>query len=140
MSDSPSEKESTIAVALTGAFLGVYVLDNVITAAILASLAAYATTTDSKAGELATQTGEVVAKSYKSIVKFSSENNVLPKAKEVTDKVVAVLNQVNENYQITAKIDEKLLLSEKFEKAGDKISEVTSSVSTKVKDFSSSMK
>jgi hypothetical protein len=54
---SVSAQESAIAVALTGAFLGVYLLDNLVTAAILAALGAYATTTDSQAGDIASSTG-----------------------------------------------------------------------------------
>mmetsp|Transcript_8867 Transcript_8867/g.25779 ORF Transcript_8867/g.25779 Transcript_8867/m.25779 type:complete len:193 (+) Transcript_8867:47-625(+) len=140
MSDDPTDKESTIAVALTGAFVGVYFLDNVITAAVLGALAAYLTTTDSKAGEIASATGSNVAKVYKKIVSFATEQNVLPKAKEVTDKVVGVLDSVNQNYGITAKIDEKLLLSEKIETASAKLGEVKSTVSSKVNDLSANMK
>jgi len=52
-----SPQESAIAVALTGAFLGIYVFDNIITAGVLAALASYLTTTDSQAGDIATSTG-----------------------------------------------------------------------------------
>jgi len=58
MSDEePSAQESAIAVALGGAFVGIYVLDNVISAAVLAALSAYLTTTDSQAGDIATSAG-----------------------------------------------------------------------------------
>jgi len=84
--------------------------------------------------------GSNVAKVYKKIVSFATEQNVLPKAKEVTDKVVGVLDSVNQNYGITAKIDEKLLLSEKIETASAKLGEVKSTVSSKVNDLSANMK
>lgn len=57
MAEEPTPQESAIAVALTGAFVGIYFLDNLVTAAALAALAAYLTTTDSQAGDIATSTG-----------------------------------------------------------------------------------
>lgn len=55
--------------------------------------------------------GALGVKAYKSVVKFAQEKDVLPKAKTVTDKVVSALQAVDNNYGITAKIDEKLLVS-----------------------------
>lgn len=52
-----SDKEVTISMALLGAFLGVYFFDNVITAAILAGVSSYLTTTDGGAGEASKSTG-----------------------------------------------------------------------------------
>lgn len=57
MADEPTPQQSAIAVAITAGFFGVYVLDNLVTAALLAGLAAYLTTTDSQAGDVATSTG-----------------------------------------------------------------------------------
>ncbi|KAG8469474.1 hypothetical protein KFE25_005929 [Diacronema lutheri] len=135
-----SPQESAIAVALTGAFLGIYVFDNIITAGVLAALASYLTTTDSQAGDIATSTGAFGFKTYKSIVKFAQEKDLLPKAKTVTDKVVSALQAVDNNYGITAKIDEKLLISDKVSAATDKLAEVKSTVTSKVDELSASLK
>lgn len=58
MAEDPTDAEISNAAAITGAFIGIYVLDNLLTAGILAGLAAYATTTDSKVGDFVKSSGE----------------------------------------------------------------------------------
>jgi hypothetical protein len=141
MSDEePTPQESAIAAALTSAFFGIYVLDNLLTAGLLAGLTAYLTTTDSQAGDIATSGGAFVSKSYKATVKFVAEKDLLPKAKGITDKVVYALQAVDNNYGISATIDEKLLISDKVASASDKIAEVRSSVTSKVNELTAAMK
>jgi hypothetical protein len=116
------------------------VLDNLLTAGLLAGLTAYLTTTDSQAGDIATSGGAFVSKSYKATVKFVAEKDLLPKAKGITDKVVYALQAVDNNYGISATIDEKLLISDKVASASDKIAEVRSSVTSKVNELTAAMK
>jgi len=85
-------------------------------------------------------TGSFAASTYKKIVGFASEKDLLPKAKTVTDKVVSALVAVDNNYQITAKIDEQLLISEKVTLATDKITDLKSSVTSKVSELTAAMK
>lgn len=139
-SEEPSSQESATAAALTGAFLGIYVLDNLLLAGILAGLTAYLTTTDSQAGDIVSSGGALVSKSYKATVKFVAEKDLLPKAKTLTDKVVAALAAVDNNYGISAKIDEKLMISDKVASATEKISEVKSTVTSKVNELTAALK
>jgi len=81
-----------------------------------------------------------VAKAYKNTVSFLEEKEVLSKAKSTTDKVFGTLGKIDSNYGISEKIDSKLQVSSKVSAAADKIGEVTSTVSSKVEELSSSLK
>lgn len=54
----------------------------------------------------------------------SLADDLVPKAKSAIDTTVTVAANLDANYQITAKIDEQLKLSQAVEKANDKLEEV----------------
>lgn len=98
---------------------------------------------------------------------YATDNELLPKAKELTDKVVSAAQKVDESYGITSSLDESLKvrgrpgaqgadqspamphstpcwrgaqISDKWAQASEKVSEVTSQAKTKVEELSSSLK
>jgi len=107
-SSEPVDKEAASAMAILGAFLGVYIFDNVLTAGILAGLCAYLTTTEGQVGEISKATGKSIFGAYKKVVDFAEEKKLIPQAKSITDKVVGAAKKVDANYGISSKIDEKL--------------------------------
>jgi len=132
MVEEPSEKAMVIGAAAVGGILGVYLFHELSTGVILASVFAYAATTESKVGEITKKSGEVAVKVWDKSTQLNEQYNVLPKTKSAIDTVVVAADNLNTNYRITAKIDEQLKLSEATDKITAKIDEVKSSVTTKV--------
>lgn len=60
---------------------------------------------------------------------------MLPKAKTALDTVSTAAGNLNDNYGITAKIDEKLKVSEYLSLAESKLEDVKGTVTTKIDDL-----
>jgi hypothetical protein len=134
--DEPGDKAVTLGAAALGAGLGVWLTGELTTAAVLSAGAAYATTLDNGFGSATKSAGSFAAKAYDKTVEINEEYDLLPKAKGVADAAVNVAGNLNKNYGITDKIDEKLKLGAALDKATDKFDELKS----KVDDVSSKAK
>merc|ERR1719163_1989163 len=66
---------------------------------------------------------------------LDEEYEVVPKAKSAIDTAVTVAGNLNENYGITAKIDEKLQLSERADSLASKFDEQKSKLTSKVDEL-----
>jgi len=136
----PSDQAVTLATAALGAAAGVFLTGGLTGAAVLSAGAAYASTLDNDVGNAAKAAGSATAKSYNKIVELNEQYDVLPKAKGAADTVVNVLDNINKNYGISAKIDEKLKLSEKVDQLKEKVDDLTSGVTDKFDELKDSAK
>merc|ERR1711939_918779 len=92
-----------------GGVLGVVLFGSLPGAVLAAGAAAYAATKS----DAVKSAGEATAKVYSKAVELEQEYEVLPKAKSAVDTVVTVADNLNKNYGLTDKIDEKLQLTER---------------------------
>jgi hypothetical protein len=122
--EEPTEKEKTLGAAGLGGVLGVVLFGSLPGAVLAAGAAAYACTKS----DAVKSAGEATAKVYTKAVELEQEYEVLPKAKSAVDTVVTVADNLNKNYGLTDKLDEKLQLSaraesltEKFNSQKDKV-------------------
>jgi hypothetical protein len=125
-------KAVAIGAAALGGALGVVLTGELTTAALFASAAAYATTLDNGLGSATKSAGDLAAKAYDKTLELNEQYDVLPKVKSAADTAVNVADNLNKNYGLTDKIDEKLKLSATVDKVTDKIEEVKDSVTSKV--------
>jgi hypothetical protein len=125
-------KAVAIGAAALGGALGVVLTGELTTAALFASAAAYATTLDNGLGSATKNAGGLAAKAYDKTLELNEQYDVLPKVKSAADTAVNVADNLNKNYGLTDKIDEKLKLSATVDKVTDKIEEVKDSVTSKV--------
>ena len=111
-----------------GGILGVVLFGSLPGAVILGGLGAYAATKS----DAVKSAGGAAANVYNKAVDLEQEYEVLPKAKSAIDTVVTVADNLNNNYGLTDKIDEKLKLSARAESLTEKFNaqkdKLTSSV------------
>merc|ERR1719401_698350 len=134
MAEEPDSK-ATLGAAGAGALLGVFLQQDLLTVGLFALAAAYASTLGNELGDAAKSVGGATATAYDKTKELNEQYDILPKAKGAADTVVSVADNINKNYGITDKIDQKLMLSEKVETAKSKVSDLTSSVTSKVDEL-----
>jgi len=117
--------------ACVGGLLGVYLTGEITTAAIFALVFAYATTKGGVVGDTARSAGSAYDKVYTKTVELNDEFELTNKAAKAADFVVAAAQDVDESYQITARVDEKLKLSQ----AADSLSEKFDGAKAKLKGY-----
>merc|ERR1711865_830504 len=118
-----------------GGIVGIYLTGELQSGLILGSVLAYASTTASQFGKYSESAGETAVKVYDKTLELNAQYDLLPKIKSATDTVTVAASNLDKNYGITSKIDEKLKLSQAVEKAGAKVNELKSSVTGKVDDL-----
>merc|ERR1719159_946378 len=133
--EEPTEKEKTIGAAGLGGVLGVLVFGSLPGAVLLAGAAAYATTKS----DAVMKAGETAANVYSKAVKLDEEYEVIPKAKSALDTVVTVADNLNKNYGLTEKIDEKLMLSARAESLSEKFETQKSKLTGKFDELKSKL-
>merc|ERR1719253_1194566 len=133
----PTDKAVTIGAASVGGIIGVYLFGDLGTAVFLACLGAYGSTLTNSFGSASKSAGNFASKAYSKTLEINEQYDVLPKAKSALDTVSTAAGNLNENYGITAKIDEQLKISAAVDKVTDKIDEVKTSVTSKVDDLKS---
>ena len=130
-----ADKAVTLGAAGLGAFLGVYLFHEVSAALLLAVTFAYGTTVSNSFGDATRKAGEITSKGYDKVVELNAEYDLLPKGKTALDAATTAVSNINENYGITSKIDEKLQISPAIEKASAKVSDIKSSLTSKMDDL-----
>merc|ERR1712087_245276 len=133
--EEPGEKSVIIGAASVGGFLGMYLFHEISAGIILASTLAYGATLSNGFGSASKSAGGTASKAYSKALELNEQYDVLPKAKTALDTVSTAAGNLNENYGITAKIDEQLKLSAYVEKAEAKLEEVKGTVTTKLEDL-----
>lgn len=137
MAEEPSESATTVGAAAAGATLGVFFQQDILTVGLLALAAAYASTLSNDLGDATKSVGSFAAKAYDKTKDINEEYDVLPKAKNAADTVFTAADNLNKNYGLTDKLDEKLLLSEKVDKVKDKVDDIRTKFTDKVDDLKS---
>ena len=137
MADEPSEKAVLIGAAAVGGVAGVYLFGDLGTSVFLSAVFAYASTTTSGFGKATSNAGSFAAKAYSKTLEINEQYDVLPKAKGAADTVTTAASNLNNNYGITAKIDEQLKLTEAVDKVTGKLEDVKGQVTSKVDDLKS---
>merc|ERR1711918_221075 len=103
--------------AAVGGILGVYFFHELSTGVILAALFAYGSTLSNSFGSATKTAGSAAAKVYGKTLELNEQYDVLPKAKSALDTVSTAAANLDSNYGISAKVDEKLKISAAVEKA-----------------------
>lgn len=137
MAEEPSDAAVAIGAAAAAGLLGVFLEQGIVTDIVLALGAAYASTLNNEVGDNTKKLGGYAAKAYGKAKDINEEYDILGKAKGATDTVVTLADNLNKNYGITDKIDEKLLITDKVGKAKDKVDDVLSKVTDKVEELKS---
>jgi len=135
MAEEPDSKEIAIGAAWVGGLGGVYLFGQLSTALVIATAFSYGSTLTNGFGDLCKKSGTTAVKVYKKTLEINEEYAVLPKAKSAIDTITTVADNLNTNYAITAKLDEKLKLSQAVDKVTDKVETFKSSVTSKVDDL-----
>lgn len=135
--EEPSDKAVVVGAASVGGILGVYLFHELSTGLLLAAALAYGATLSNSFGGAAKSAGSAASKVYTKTLELNEQYDVLPKAKSALDTVSTAAGNLNENYGISAKIDEQLKISQAVEKITDKVEEVKTSVGDKVSDLKS---
>jgi len=130
-----SSKPTIIGAASVGAIVGVYFFHELQAGVILAAILAYAATTTSQFGDASKTAGDAAVKVFDKTLELNSQYDLLPKIKSATDTATTAASNLDKNYGITSKIDEKLQLSAAVDKASAKVDELKSSVTSKVDDL-----
>ena len=130
-----ASKATIVGAASVGGILGVYFFHELQTGLILAAILAYAATTQSKFGDYSKTAGDTAVKVYDKTLELNAQYDLLPKIKSATDTATTAASNLDKNYGITSKIDEKLKLSAAVDKAASKVDELKSSVTSKVDDL-----
>lgn len=134
--EEPSVKAATLGAAALGAVLDVGLLGGDLpSAAIAALLFAYISTLSNGLGDATKSAGSFAAKAYDKTLELNGQYEILPKAKNAVDTVTTVADNVNQNYGLTQKLDEKLQLSPKLEKLTDKIDDIKDKVTSKTEEL-----
>ena len=133
--EEPGDKAVTIGAAAVGGLVGVYVFHELSTAVFLAVLLAYGSTLSNGFGNATKNAGTAAAKVYSKTLEINEEYDVLPKAKSALDTVTTAAANLDSNYGVTASIDEKLKLTQAYDKAVDKFDELKGTVTSKVDDL-----
>merc|ERR1719201_3103739 len=135
--EDPSPKAVTIGAASVGGILGVWLFHDLYTACILAACGAYGSTTTGTFSEYSRSAGEAAAKVFGKTLEINEEYDLLPKTKSALDAVTTAASNIDNNYGITAGIDEKLKISDAVASASSKLEEAKNSVTSKVDDLKS---
>jgi len=137
--EEDSSKAVTVGAAVVGGFLGVYFFGELSPAILLALLFAYATTLNNGFGSFTRKAGSTYNSVYDKTIELNDQYDILAKAKSAADFTVAAASDFDESYQLTAKVDEKLKLSQAMEKVSEKFEVVTEQfpkkISEKVEDL-----
>jgi hypothetical protein len=130
--EEKSDNAVTLGAAAVGGILGVYLTGELTTAAIFSAAAAYASTLNNGVGDATKKAGGLAADAYNKGKEINEQYDVLPKVKSAADTVVNVADNLNKNYGLTDKVDEKLKLSATLDKVTDKFDDLKDSVTSKV--------
>merc|ERR1719387_487254 len=129
--EEPDEKAKTIGAAGLGGVLGVVLFGSLPGAIFLAGAGAYAATKN----ETVKSAGSAAATVYSKAVDLEQEYEVLPKAKSAVDTVVNVADNLNKNYGLTDKIDEKLQISARAESLTEKFNAQKDNLTSRVDEL-----
>jgi hypothetical protein len=131
---SGDEDKGTVAfgAACVGGLLGVYLFGEILPSVLLALAAAYGSTTNSVFGNATRTVGSTYNKVYTKTTELNEEYELLGKAKSAADYAVAAAQEVDENYALTSRVNEKLKLSATLDTVKDKISEANDKLRNKV--------
>jgi hypothetical protein len=132
------DNSKIVGAAAAGALIGVFFQQPITTVGLLALLGAYLSTLSNSVGEVASSVGGTTADAYSKAKELNKEYEILPKAKTAADTVVTVADNINTNYGLTTKLDEKLKLTAKVGDLKAKVGDVTSSITEKVDELKSS--
>ena len=116
MMAEPTPKALAIGAAAGAGLLAVQLTGDLTTSAVLAIVCAYGTTLDNGFGSATKSLGSACSKVYDKTLDLQEEYELIQKAKSAIDTTVNVADNLNSNYQITGKIDEKLKLSAAVDK------------------------
>jgi len=134
-----SKQAVAVGAACVGGILGVFFFHELSTAVILALIFAYGSTKDNGFGNATRKAGDVYNQVYDKTVALNEEYEILNKAKSAADFTVAATVDLDQNYQLSSRVDEKLKLSQAYDKAKTKFDEVTEQfpqkISQKVEDL-----
>lgn len=135
MAEEPSGKEVILGAAAVGGIAGVYLFHELSAGLVLAGSLAYGATLSNQFGSALKTTGSAAAKVFTKAQDLNEQYDVLPKAKGALDAVSTAAANLDSSYGISAKVDEKLKISEAVNKAVSKVDEVKSTVTEKVEDL-----
>lgn len=135
--EEPSDKAVVVGAAAVGGVVGVYLFHELSTGLFLAAVLAYGATLTNGFGSAAKSAGSAASKVYSKTLELNEQYDVLPKAKSALDTVTTAAGNLNENYGISAKIDDQLKISRAVDKIAEKVEDVKTSVSDKVSDLKS---
>jgi len=135
MAEEPSAKAQAIGAAAGAGLLAVGLSGSLTTAAALAIVCAYGTTLENEFGSATKSLGSACAKVYDKTLDLQEEYELIQKAKSAIDTTVTVADNLNENYQITGKIDEKLKLSAAVDKVLANVDEFKATASSKADEL-----
>ena len=107
----PTSKAMAIGAAAGAGLLGVQLTGDLTTSAVLAIVCAYGTTLDNTFGSATKSLGSACSKVYDKTLDLQEEYELIQKAKSAIDTTLTVADNLNTNYEITGKIDEKLKIS-----------------------------
>jgi hypothetical protein len=135
MMAEPTPKALAIGAAAGAGLLAVQLTGDLTTSAVLAIVCAYGTTLDNGFGSATKSLGSACSKVYDKTLDLQEEYELIQKAKSAIDTTVNVADNLNSNYQITGKIDEKLKLSAAVDKVLAKVDDIKDSTAAKVDDL-----
>merc|ERR1719201_1748916 len=133
--EEPSEKAAVIGAAAVGGLVGIYLFKEISAGILWATVLAYGATLSNGFGDFSKSAGSTASKAYTKGLELNEQYDVVPKAKTALDTVSTAASNLNENYGVTAKIDEQLKLTEKAESLTAKFDEVKGSVTDKLTDL-----
>merc|ERR1719171_2172553 len=125
------EKAKTIGAAGIGGVAGIVLFGSLPWTIGLGALAAYASTKS----DAVKSAGGVAADVYSKAVELEQEYEVLPKAKSAVDTVVTVADNLNKNYGLTDKIDEKLQLTGRIDSLSEKLTAQKDKITARVDEL-----
>merc|ERR1719412_2797592 len=133
----PSPKALAIGAAAAAGLLGVQLTGELTTGAVLAIVFAYGTTLSNEFGSATRSLGSACSKVYDKTLDLQEEYELIQKAKAAIDTTLTTADNLNQNYQITGKIAEKLKLSTAVDRARASVDDFRATASSKVEDFKS---
>jgi len=137
MAEEPTPKAVAIGAAAGAGLLGIQLTGDLTTSAVLAIVCAYGTTLSNAFGSGTKALGSACSKVYDKTLDLQEEYELVQKAKSAIDTTLTVAENLNRNYQITAKVDEKLKLSAAVDKALGSVDDLKASVTSKVDEVKS---
>jgi len=133
----PTPKAIAIGAAAGAGLLGIQLTGDLTTGAVLAIVCAYGTTLSNVFGSATKTLGSACTKVYDKTLDLQEEYELAQKAKSAIDTTLTVADNLNRNYQITAKVDEKLQLSAAVDKALASVDDLKASVTSTADDVKS---